>query len=160
MGRSAGVTKVSPVDAARLSTRLSGRIGCGAAVLAAAELVWCRTLAIPSVRTLAAEVGCAPSSILRPGRRRLVDVYAEVIAREWQVLDAGWFSAHPRARAGFFRRHVHELHARDPVLQRLPGLVLAARAGVEGCARLPPTLAVPWFALGAFAADGSFALSA
>ena len=153
------ITKVSPVDAARLA--VSGLVGppCAGRVLAAAEVLWCRTLMVPSVRALAAQVGCAPSSVVR-GRLRLVDVYAEVIDREWRLLDEGWFTAHPRGRPAFFRRHVWELHARDPALQRLPGLVLAARAGVEGVAAVPPTLSVAWFALGAFAADGSLALSA
>ena len=155
------VTKVSPVDAARLAVASGVQAvpSSAAAVLAVAELVWCRTLSIPSVRVLAAELGCAPLTIL-PSRLRLVDVYASVIAREWALLDSGWFSAAPRARPAFFRQHVWSLHARDPVLQRLPGLVLASVGGVERGPVLPPRLSVPWFALGAFASVGSLALSA
>jgi len=153
-------TKVSPIDAARLSFEVEPVVASPsrARALDAAELVWCRTLMIPSVRAIAVAARCAPSNVIRS--RRLVDLYAEVIAREWALLDAGWFSAHPKARAMFFRRHVFELHARDPVLQRLPGLVLSSLAAASPAAPFPPRLALVWFAVGAFAADGSIALSA
>lgn len=148
-------TKVSPVEIARLAL---SDVSAGVPspwrdeVVALAALLWCRGLAIPSVRALAAALGRAPSEVLRPFGG-VVELYAEVIRCEWAVLDGGWFAAHPKARAGCFRAHVVELRTRDPALLRLPGLVLGAVTGAGR--RVPAGLAVPWYSLAAFADDGS-----
>ena len=141
------VTKVSPVDAAVVALAADpDPPSWSARVLGGAALVWCQTLSIPSVRYLARAIGRAPSTVVRHGS--LVELYAAVVGQEWARLDAGWFSAHPEARASFFRSHVIELRARDPVLLRLPGLVIPAitTAGHP----VPARLAVPWCSLAAF----------
>ena len=146
---SGSITKVSPVDAALVALvgACAAPVPWSARVLDGAALAWCRTLSIPSVRTIARSLGVAPSTVIRSGG--LVELYAEVIAREWSLLDEGWLSAHPTARSSFFRRHVAALRARDPVLLRLPGLVLASMAGAG--VSLPGRLTVPWYSLAAFA---------
>jgi hypothetical protein len=149
-------TKVSPVDAATVALgAVDEPPAWSMRVLDGATLEWCRALSLPTARTLAHAIGRAPSTIVRHGG--LVGLYAEVIRREWTALDERWFSAHPRARAAYFRQHVAELLARDPVMLRLPGLVLAAVATAG--APVPARLAVPWFSLAAFAADADDALA-
>lgn len=152
------VTKVSPVDAALLALVgvSAAPVPWSARVLDGAALAWCHGLSIPSVRIIARSLGVAPSTVVRHGG--LVDLYAEVIAQEWSRLDDGWFAAHPKARGSFFRRHVIELRTRDPVLLRLPGLVLASIAGAGIV--LPARLTVPWYSLAAFASEDELTRSA
>jgi hypothetical protein len=151
--------KVSPVDAAHRAL-VAAPVASSTSrdrILSAAELLWCRSAAIPSVRCIGLEAGRSPVTVLAPFGR-LVDLYAEVIRRERSLLDEGWFSAHPKARAAFFRLHVSDLRARDPVLLRLPGLVLASIAGAG--VTLPARMTVPWYSLAAFASEEELRLSA
>lgn len=122
-------TKFSAVDAARLalSAETIEPTPARERTVNAAAVMWCRELAFPTIRRLAAEVGRSPVTVLKPFGR-VIDIYAEVIRREWAALETiADAAAHERPQQ--MAEHMAALHRFDPVLVRLPVLVEASIAG-------------------------------
>jgi AcrR family transcriptional regulator len=93
-------------------------------ILAATATLWCRNLTFPTAREVGALAGVAPSTVVSAfgGMSELVDA---VVATELAHLDACRTAPDPAAA---FQRRIAELRTVDPVLGRLPWLVMA-RAG-------------------------------
>lgn len=148
--------KFSLIDAARIAL-VSDPVPSTPArdrTLAAASVMWCRELTIPTVRRLAAEVGRSPVTVLQPFGR-LIHIYAEVIRREWAELEAiaGLESAERSTRLA---RHVAGLELVDPVLGRLPTLVEAAVVAAQSSTK--PALPVAPLAWSYFRFDDKEAM--
>lgn len=130
-GRVSRPCKVSPVQ---LATGLDGtehlpradrRVRQHERILAATRLLWCREQALPTVRSLARELGVAPSSVLRPFGD-LYALYAEVIRQERAALDdALCTEGDTHVWVDVVIDRIIELTSTDPSLARLPAYVVA-----------------------------------
>ena len=87
--------------------------------------LWCRNLTFPNAREVGALACVAPSTVVSAfgGVSELVEA---VVANELAHLDGCRNATDPEAA---FERRVTELRAVDPVLERLPWLVMARAGG-------------------------------
>ena len=124
-------SKFSPVDAARLAAMSAPRALSvhQEVVVWRAAVLWCRELAFPTARSLAADIGRWPSTVLH-GFGHMVEIQAEVIRGERAAL-AALDHDDPTTLAENLGVHAATLAAVDPVLVRLPCLVLCALAETD-----------------------------
>ena len=123
--------KYSVVDAAQLALTAAPVRATKAtdAIVLGAARVWCRQLSIPTVRAIGAEVGRSPVTVLHPFGGML-ELYAEVIRREWDLLTRRWFAPSPDEAWSFLEEHALALARECRALLRLPAFVHAAMTSV------------------------------
>lgn len=130
--------KFTPVDAARrvfgpppvLSPARQRIVECAATL-------WCRDLAFPTVRELAAAAGRAISTVLN-GYDELIEVQSTVLAIEWAKLDAATIPGPPLEQVHWMSEHVLELAVVDPDLLRLPSFTVTAMLRADPGRRSSP----------------------
>ena len=126
------------------------------AVVDAAATLWCRELAFPTVRALAAHLDRQASTVLN-GYEQYIELQAMVIRLEWAALIAGLEAPAPIGRLVFLADHACDLAAHDRALLRLPSFVLTAQlaAHPDAAGSAPARASMALHALASLADDTS-----